>query len=269
MKFTRWFFFLWTLLAIGSHAVAQDEDWMKKPNPPRLVNDYAGVLVQSEVTDLERKLVAYDDSTSNQVAVLIVKTTGDYDIAEAATRVLRTWGIGAKGKNNGILIIVATEDRRMRIEVGSGLEGSVPDAVAWGIVDKVLKPAFREGHYYQGIDEAVDKIIQAAAGEYKGVPRRKQGPGGGNIMGIIIIILIILFIVGRGGGRGGGGRVISRRGSGVFDAILGGMIGGAIGRSSGGWGGGGGGFGGGSSGGGGFGGFGGGSGMGGGASGSW
>lgn len=266
MKFTRWLL-LWTLLVIGSGASAQNEDWMQKPNPPRLVNDFAGVLVQSEVQELEKKLVAYSDSTSNQVAIVLINTTGNYDISELSLKILRDWGIGTE-KNNGIVIMVAKDDRRARIEVGYGLEGAVPDAIAWGIVDKILKPAFREDHYYQGLDEAVDKIMQAAAGEYKGVPRTKPGPGGGNIVGIIIIALIILFFLGRGGGGGGrgGGRVISRRGDSIFGGILGGMIGASLGGGGrGGWsGGGGGGFGGG-----GFGGFGGGSGGGGGASGSW
>lgn len=254
------------LVWLGLGALAQDIP--AKPNPPRLVNDYAGILVQSEVNELERKLVAYDDSTSTQIAIVIIKTTGDYDIAEYSLKVLREWGIGGQ-KNNGVLILAAMDDRKIRIETGYGMEGSVPDAVAFGIINKVIKPAFREGHYYQGLDEAVDKIFAAAAGEYKGVPRsnREDGGGGGGIFGLIILLIILAIIFGsRGGGGGGGGRVISRRGDSVFGGILGGMIGSSLGGGSrgGGWGGGGGGFGGG-----GFGGFGGGSGGGGGASGSW
>lgn len=263
MKFTRWLL-LWTLVLIGSGVQAQNEDWMKKPDPPRLVNDFANVLVQSEIQELERKLVAYSDSTSNQIAIVLIKSLDNYDISELSLRILRDWGIGTE-KNNGIVIMVAMKERRTRIEVGYGLEGAVPDAIAWGIVDKVLKPAFRQEHYYQGLDEAVDRLMQAAAGEYQGVPRSKRGPGGGNIIGIIIMALIILLIIGgRGGGGRGGGRVISRRGDSIFGGILGGMIAGSLGGGSRG-----GGFGGGGFGGGGFGGFGGGSGGGGGASGSW
>ena len=264
MKFTRWLL-LWVLILTGWSAIAQQIP--QKPNPPRLVNDYAGVLLRSEVDELERKLVAYDDSTSTQIAIVLVKTTGGYDIAEYGLKILREWGIGGQ-KNNGVLILAAIEDRRVRIETGYGMEGAVPDAVAFGIINEVLKPNFRDGHYYQGLEQATDNIISAAAGEYKGVPRStKSGkPGGSSIFGIIILILIILFFVGRGGGGGrGGGRVISRRGDSVFGGILGGMIGSALGGGGGGWSGGGGGW----SGGGGFGGFGGGSGGGGGASGSW
>lgn len=265
MKLTRWFL-LWGLIGMGLAAVAQQKDIIPaKPNPPRLVNDFANVLVRSEIDELERKVVAYSDSTSTQIAIVLIKTTGDYDISEVALRILRDWGVGTKEKNNGVVILAAIDDRRIRIETGYGMEGPVPDAVARGIIEQVIKPNFRAGHYYQGLDEAVDKIIAAAAGEYKGVPRSKSGPGGGNIVGILILIIILLFIIGRGGGGRGGGRVISRRGDSVFGGILGGMIGSSIGRG-GGWSSGGGGW---SSGGGGFGGFGGGGGIGGGASGSW
>lgn len=267
MKFTRWLL-LWGLILIGTCALAQDISIPPKPNPPRLVNDYAGILVKSEADELERKLVAYNDSTSTEIAIVLVKSIGDYDIAEVALKILRDWGIGSK-KNNGVLILAAINDRRIRIETGYGMEGAVPDAVAFGIIDKVIKPNFRAQHYYQGLDEAVDDIIAAAAGEYKGVPRSKPGPGGGNVIGVIIFILILVFIISRGGGGGrGGGRVMSRRGDSVFGGIIGGMIGSSLGRGGfgggfggGGWSGGGGG--------GGFGGFGGGSGGGGGASGSW
>lgn len=262
MKCFRWLF-LWSLILIGCSAIAQDVP--QRPNPPRLVNDFAKVLLQSEVDELERKLVAYDDSTSTQIAIVLVNTTGDYDDFEYGLKIYRDWGIGRAKKNNGVLILAAIKDRRARIITGYGMEGSIPDAVAYGIIDNIIKPAFRSEHYYQGLDAAVDHIIKAAAGEYTGVPRSKKGPSGSNILGIIIIMLILLFLFGRGGGGGrGGGRVISRRGDSVFGGILGGMIGSSLGGGGGFGGGGGGGFGGG-----GFGGFGGGSSGGGGAGGSW
>lgn len=271
MKFFRWLF-LWGIMLTGSVAFAQGGAEKHKivperPVPPRLVNDMAHVLIRSEADELERKLVAYDDSTSSQIAIVTVPTTGDLDDFTFGMELFRDWGIGQKKKNNGILILVAVKDRRMRIITGDGLEGAIPDAVAWGIVDDVMKPAFRADQYYQGLDAAVDQLIKAAAGEYKGVPRSKRGPGGGNILGIIIIIIILLVLFGRGGGGGGGrgGRVISRRGDSVFGGILGGMIGSSLGGGGGGFGGGGGG----GFGGGGFGGFGGGSSSGGGAGGSW
>ena len=232
-----------------------------RPNPPRLVNDLAGVLLRDEADMLENKLIAYNDSTSTQIAVVTVKTTGNYDVSEVALKILRDWGVGTKDKNNGIVLLVAVEDRKIRIEVGTGMEGAVPDAIANRIIDQIIAPNFKEGHYYQGIDEGVDKLIQAAAGEYKGIPKsRKGGGGGGLFVGFIILIVIVAMINRRGGG--GGGTSISRRGWGgwigpVIASSLGGGFGG--GSRGGGFGGGGGGFGG----------FGGGSGSGGGASGSW
>jgi len=240
-----------------------------KPDPPRLVNDLAHVMTPDQIASLESKLVAYDDSTSVQIAVVTVPTTGDYDIGDYALKILRDWGIGNKKTNNGVLILAAIQDRKVYIATGYGMEGSIPDITAKSIVDNEIVPNFRGGgqdNYYRGFDQASDAIIKAAAGEYKapeGYRHRGRGrSGGGNIIGIAAIIFIILIlIIGRsgGGGRGGGGLF---SGSGILPFILGSMIGSS--SRGGGWSGGGD-----SGGGGGFGGFGGGSGGGGGAGGSW
>lgn len=233
-----------------------------RPNPPRLVNDFAGVLSPGDAQQLERQLVAYDDSTSNQVAVVLVKTLDDYPIEEYSLKLFRDWGIGNKKTNNGVLIIAAIEDRKIRIEVGYGLEGAIPDITANHIIENDIKPNFRSGDYYDGLSQAASSIIKAAAGEYKAPAgyRKKKG-GSGFPIGLIIFIIIMIVIFG-GRNRGGGGGFMSRRGSGWLGPFI---LGNMLGRSSGGnWGGGG--FGGG---GGGFGGFGGGSSGGGGASGSW
>ncbi|KAA2245768.1 TPM domain-containing protein [Chitinophaga agrisoli] len=253
----RKYCWLWLclLLTTGLHVFAQDIP--PRPNPPRLVNDMAGILLREEAEALEHKLVAYNDSTSTQIAIVTVKTTGDYDVSEVALKILRDWGIGSKEKNNGLVILAAIEDRKIRIETGYGLEGAVPDAIANRIIGQIIAPSFREGHYYQGLDEAVDAIEKAAAGEYTAIPKAKSsGGGGGAIFVMIVIAIIVLSIINNR--RGGGGTTISRRGWGGWGGI---PMGGGFGRSSGGgWSGGGGG---------GFGGFGGGSGGGGGASGSW
>jgi uncharacterized protein len=221
------------------------------------VNDLAGVLLRQEADDLERKLVAYHDSTSTQIAIVTINTLGDNDISETALKILRDWGVGSKDKNNGLVILAAIEDRKVRIETGYGLEGAVPDAIANRIIDQLIVPNFREGHYYQGFDQAVNAIEKAAAGEYKAIPKKRRGAGGGSIFVLIIIAIILLSIINN---RRGGGTTISRRGWGGW---------GGFPMGGGGWSGGGGGgsWGGGS--GGGFSGFGGGSGGGGGASGSW
>jgi uncharacterized protein len=252
---------LFFVLLISVFAKAQiDKVIPPKPNPPRLVNDYTRTLTPEQTQALEQKLVAYDDSTSNQVAVVIMNSTGDYPIDDVALGILRTWGVGGKEHSNGIVILVAKDDHKIRIEVGYGLEGAIPDVTAKSIIDNDLTPNFRAENYYRGFDDATDDIIKAAAGEYK-APAVNNKKGKGLPIGGLIIFLIILFSIfgSRGGGRGG---MMSRRGYGNFwtGAIIGSMLGG--GSGGGGWSGGGGG-------GGGFGGFGGGGGGGGGASGGW
>jgi uncharacterized protein len=260
MRILRWFL-PGLLMMAGLLANAQNiPPW---PNPPTLVNDFAGVLLKNEDDALEHKVVAYFDSTSTQIAIVTLKSIGDYEVSQVSLKILRDWGIGTKGKNNGILILVSLEDRKLRIETGSGMEGVLPDAIANDIINRIIKPNFREGHYYEGLDGAVDAIIKAAAGEYKADPRKsKPGISPGGVFLLIMLIVIIVSIIGRGGGgRGGGGTTYNRRGGWIWPVI--GSIGGFGGGGGGGWSGGGG------SGGGGFGGFGGGSGGGGGASGSW
>ncbi|SHM21133.1 uncharacterized protein SAMN05444266_1076 [Chitinophaga jiangningensis] len=260
MRILRWFL-PGLLLLTGLLANAQNIP--PRPNPPTLVNDFAGVLLREEDDALERKLVAYNDSTSTQIAVVIIKSVGEYDISQVSLKILRDWGIGTKGKNNGILILVAVNDRKIRIETGYGAEGALPDALANQIISQDIKPAFRDGHYYQGLDDATTSIIKAMKGEYKANPRKSEpGISPGVLFIIIIMIVLIISFLGRGGGgSGGGGRgtTYNRRGGWIWP-VIGGM-GGFGGGGGGGWSGGGGG--------GGFGGFGGGSGGGGGASGSW
>jgi uncharacterized protein len=268
--------FLYILLSIAFFIAAGPSGYGQKapprPDPPRLVNDLAGVMTADQVATLESKLKAYDDSTSNQVVIVTVPTTGDYATEDYALAILRDWGVGTKKNNNGIVILAAINDRKVFIATGYGLEGAVPDITAKEIVDNVVVPQFKESgqnNYYRGFDLATDAVIKAAAGEYKapeGYAQRggRRGGNGNWIGGLVIFLIVIFLIIGRGGGGRGGGGLFS--GSGILPFMLGSMLGGG-GR---GWGGGGGGFGGGGdSGGGGFGGFGGGSGGGGGAGGSW
>jgi len=256
-----WAWLLVLLLSLGLAARAQDIPPV--PRPARLVNDLAGIMQPQEVEALEQKLVAYDDSTSSQIAVVTVPTLGGSDIADYAQKLYETWGIGRKGQNNGVLILVAVQERQARIQPGYGLEGAIPDALAKRIISNTIVPAFQQKQYYAGIDRAADQLIALANGEYKADPadaQRRRGSrdrsGSGAGFWIIIGALVLIFIL---RSRGGGGR--GGRGGGFVPPIIFGDFSGGRGVF------GGGGFGGG--GGGGFGGFGGGSSGGGGASGSW
>ena len=261
MKKSVWLFIGMLFACTWLHA----QEVLPRPNPPRLVTDQAGVLSAGELQALEQKLVALDDSSSNQIAVVLIKTLNDRPVEEYATKLFREWGIGNKKTNNGVLILAAIDDRKVWIEVGYGLEGAIPDITASEIYRNIIVPAFKKQNYYEGLDNAVDALAKAAVGEYK-VARKKDSSkpgGGGSIITFLVILAIVLLMVG-GGGFGGGGR---RRRTGL-DGLAEGLILGSLlngGNSRGGWGGGG--FGGG--GGGGFGGFGGGSSGGGGASGGW
>jgi uncharacterized protein len=239
-----------------------------RPNPPKLVNDFANVLTPEQIDALERKLVAYDDSTSNQIVVVTIQSTGDYAIDDVALGILRNWGVGNKEKNNGIVILAAIQDHKVWIATGYGMEGVIPDITARSIIDNDILPNFRQQNYYRGFDAATNSIFKAAAGEYQAPEGyTERGKSSGGKLGKIIVVIIILFLVISmfGGGGSGGGGYISRRGSSWLGPFI---LGNMMGRgSSGGFGGGG--FGGGGFGGGGFGGFGGGGGGGGGAGGSW
>ncbi len=237
-------------LFISFCATAQiDKVIPKRPSPPKLVNDFTGTLTPEQVIALERKLVAFDDSTSNQVAIVLITTTEGNSIEDVAIELGRTWGVGNTEKNNGIVLLVAKSDRKTTIQVGYGLEGAIPDVTAKSIIDHEIIPNFKQDNYYRGLDEAADALIKAAAGEYKAPDGYGSKKGGGFKTWMIIAIVLFIILSSMFGGTSGG-TYVSR--------------GGYRGWTGGGWSGGGG-----SSGGGGFGGFGGGSFGGGGASGSW
>ena len=253
--------FSFLLLILSLAATAQDIP--PAPNPPKLVNDFTQTLTKDQELALENKLKQFDDSTTTNIVVVIVKTTNGIDIADYALELGRKWGVGQKGNNNGIVLLIAKDDRKLNISVGYGLEKSLSDVTSKQIIDYSITPNFKGDDYYRGIEEGTDAIIQAVKGEYKapaGYNKGKKGSGGiGRILFIIIMIVVFLAVSG-GKGKGGGGSFMSSRGAMPF--ILGSLLG--SGGRGGGWSGGGG-----SSGGGGFGGFGGGSFGGGGSSGSW
>lgn len=216
----------------------------------RLVNDYANVLSASEVGALESKLRAYYDSTSTQIAVVIENSLEGDDLFDYCQRLAEGWGIGEKGKNNGVLIYVAVADRKSRIHTGYGMEATVTDAISTRIRTQQMNPAFKAGRFYDGLDAATTSVMQAAAGEFVNDNEDKPLQKGPSAVVIIVIILIILVLFSRGGGGGRGNRSRGGFGGPVFWGGTfgsGGFSGGGGGGGFGGFGGGG--FGGGGSGG--------------------
>jgi uncharacterized protein len=246
----------------------------EKPNPPRLVNDYVNLLSEAERNQLERKLVRFDDSTSTQIAIVITDDLQGLEPQEYATQLGNKWGVGQKGKNNGVLILVSPKLHKLFTASGYGAEGALPDLRIQDIEDAVMFPNFKQGNFYAGLDKGTSLMISSLKGEYKADPNARKKGRGKNDVGAVFIFLIIGFfllisILGRMFGKRGGSHIASK---GVpwwmWLFLL--NSGGSRGSSWNDFNSGGGGFGGGGGGGGGgFGGFGGGSFGGGGAGGSW
>ena len=265
MKFKN---ILFTTLLLLVAAAGFAQTFPAKPN--RLVNDYTQTLTPDQINQLEQKLVAFDDSSSTQIAVVIIKSLEGYDVADYTQRLAESWGVGGAKNNNGVVLLVSLGDRKVTIQTGYGVEGALPDAIARRIIENEITPNFKSGGYFAGIDQGTNAIISYTKGEYKNdTPKKRKKSGDSMVPFIVIFIIIILIAIKRGGGSGGS-QVIGGRGSAspFWWMLLGSQLGrGGGGGGFGGFSGGGGGFGGG--GGGGFGGFGGGSFGGGGSSGSW
>lgn len=258
-----------------------------RPVPPRLVNDFAGILDRSQAAALESRLTAFDDTTSNQIAVVTVNDLEGYSPAEFGTEIGIEWQVGSKKFDNGIVVLVkpktADSPGQVNISVGYGLEGAIPDSYAKRIIENEMIPAFSRNDYYTGIDNACTVLMKLASGEITEPEGKKtDNTVFTTVLGILLIIVLASIFSSRGKrknnnnrrGGGNGGRRTNRSSNSSSNDFLKGLIIGSLlngpcdghHRSNGG---GFGGFGGGSFGGGSFGGFGGGSFGGGGASGSW
>jgi uncharacterized protein len=244
----------------------------KIPAKPSLETSYYEIgttlLDETQKQAIEQKLIHYADSTSTQIVVVVVPTTDGEDPWKYAFDIADTWKIGQAGKDNGILLLIVKDDRKIAIQTGRGVEHLMTDAMSKLIIDNDITPAFKQGDYYAGIDNGTTAIIKVMNGEYKeerkNLRKGDDGGGGGIFIFIIIFIVIIIILSKRGGGRGGNNR--GGFGSTLTDILIlsslgrSGGSGGGFGGFGGSGGGGGGGFGGG---------FGGGGFGGGGASGGW
>lgn len=243
-------------LLVSVAAFAQVESVIPaRPSPQKLVNDFTknpSFLTDMQREALEQKLVAYDDSTSNQIAIVIVNSLEGYEANEYAVALGRKWGVGNKEFNNGIVILISTGggdgNRDAYIATGYGLEGAVPDYTAKRMVEDEMIPYLKQGDHYRALDNTTDALIKAIAGEYKAPANYGSKNDKGSFKTWMILAIIAFILISGFFGGGGGGTYVSRVGY--------------SGWSGGGWSGG-------SSSGGGFGGFGGGSFGGGGAGGKW
>jgi uncharacterized protein len=174
-----------------------------RPVPPRLVNDLAGILDVSQQQSIEELLVQFDQSTGTQITVVTVASLDGYDKADYAFRIGEQWGVGQKGKNNGVVVLVKPKTQgeagQVYIAVGYGLEGVIPDAVANRlIVNQEMIPRFRENDYYGGILNGVNVIMDLARGEfsaqqYADKSGNSSASGGGR--GVFILLLILFLVI--------------------------------------------------------------------------
>ncbi|TAE50294.1 MAG: TPM domain-containing protein [Bacteroidetes bacterium] len=248
------------------------------PEATGFVTDTKNILAPADKARLNTYLTTLAESTSNEIAIAILDLPEGYEVAEYTGDVARKWGVGGKENNNGVVVALYPDARKMRIEVGYGLEGPIPDILTNYIMERYMKPAFQKGDYAGGLDSAVQVLAKAASGEYSmpsdieyySKPKARKSNDGNAVIALIVIIIAIFLLVrffNRGGPRNGGGYDRGGWNSGLPFIFWGGGWGGGGGGSSwgggdsgGSWGGGGGGD---------FGGFGGGDFGGGGSSGDW
>ena len=178
-------------LLIPAGAIAQSG---ALPRIDQRVNDYTNTLSYAEWRSLESELKSFEDTTSNQVVILMVETAGEMGMEGLAVRVFEEARLGQKDKNNGVLILVALNDRAVRIEVGYGLEGVLTDALSRQIIEREILPRFRQGQYYGGLVAAVYSIAGAVAGEYTVDRRGQDAPIFGSGL-LVAALLFMLFVV--------------------------------------------------------------------------
>lgn len=212
----------------------------KMPEPKGFVNDFANMISDDVEKSLESTLVQYKQKTTNEIAVVTVKTIGDQSVEDYTIRLAEKWKVGKKDKDNGVIILIAEKEKKIRIEVGYGLEPVLTDAKAGAIIGREMTPRFKSGDYTGGIKAGVNAVIAALEGSYTPSNNQPISAGGFPLWLIVVIILggimisiIIAGLVGGGSGGGGGSWSSGSGGSGGGGGFGGGSFGG--GGASGGW----------------------------------
>lgn len=225
MKKNLILFFLFSLVMYGQEI----------PELDSYATDLTNTLSNEQLEYLDSGLRSFEDSTSNQIVFLMIQSLDGYPIEMYTNETAEKNKIGTEENDNGVLFFVAKNDRKMRLEVGYGLEGALPDALASSIIRNDVAPYFKREQYYKGTLAGLNSIIAATKGEYKGGPRSKDENNGLPI-GTILFILLVLFSIFRRRGRGGrgGGFIYYGGGLGGLGRGSGGGFGGGFGGFSGG-----------------------------------
>ena len=228
-----------TMLAAACLAAAQSSLPPLPAVPARYFNDYASLVDAATAQRVDAKLREFDQATSTQVLVVIFPELPWPSLEDFTVRAAEAWKVGRKQLDNGAILFVFVKDRAVRIEVGYGLEGSLPDALANRIIQETIVPAFQQGRFAEGVEAGADAIMAATRGEYTAPPAsQRPRTGGGSILAVVAFLLFMNFLLGRRMSRGRYSSY-SRRGrrSGWGGPIFWG--GGGFGRGGGGFGGGG------------------------------
>lgn len=194
-RLARWLrFFVLPLVLVGFPAVSQEQVAV----PPRAarVTDFTQTLSTPQQQALEQKLAALEAQKGSQIAVLIVPTTKPEEIEQFSIRVAEAWKLGRKGIDDGVILLVAKEDRTLRIEVGYGLEGAIPDIAAKRIIEEMITPRFRDGDFYSGIDQGVDRLMGLINGEALPPPKPSRWMEANSLENIFPLALFFIFVVG-------------------------------------------------------------------------
>lgn len=182
------------------------------PPPPRLYfTDDAGLVSAADAARLNEKLARFDQESSNQVLVVIYPELPSPSLEDFTGRAAQAWKVGRGKLDNGVVLFVFVKDRRMRMEVGYGLEGALPDATAKRIIEDVIAPAFREGQPARGLEAGIDAILAATRGEYKAEPRpaRSGRSSGGASLLMLLVLVAPIFVL---------SQILARRGPAAFDS---------------------------------------------------
>ena len=210
------------MLALASFAGAAEGDLVAVPPLAARVTDLTGTLNGAQQAQLEQQLAAFEQARGSQIAILIVPTTQPEAIEQYSIRVAEAWKIGRRKHDDGVLVVVAKNDRKIRIDVGYGLEGAIPDAVAKRIIGETLAPKFKAGDFAGGLSAAVTQMQKLIEGEALPAPRAAERPQGGfegNLEELLVLGLTLSVV---------GGSILRAIFGRLFGSMLaGGLVGGA------------------------------------------
>lgn len=228
-------------LSVFSAAGQQEDDIARKPVPKYqgLVNDFAQILSANELQQLESNLRGYEDTTGTQIVIVTEKSLNGRDAFDRSMDFARQWGVGQKDKNNGVVIYVAMEERKLSIRTANATQGALTDGETGEIRRKIINPLLRRGQYFDALNEGSRAVMQSLAGEFKADKKKGKSDAPGWVM--IVVVLFIIFIL-SAFGRGNRSRGYSGMGPYFWGSGFGGGFGGggSSGSSWGGMGGGGG-----------------------------